>query len=171
MNEMDCLWLPIVKTWRLNERMYGNLTGLSKKMIKQIYGNAQFQQWRRGYDIQPPNVSPFSPIYPGNDQRYVNYVTDIPINFFETITRSLAHGKLEIHRDFPKAESLKDCKFIYNVLFIIFLYHFYSLFFFYLFLTFFFLIKGMDRTIPYFQNTIVPDALNKGKNVLIASSE
>lgn len=138
MNEMDCLWLPIVKTWRLNERMYGNLTGLSKKMIKQIYGSDQFQQWRRGYDIQPPSISPFSQAYPGNDQRYVNYVKDIPINFFETITRSLAHGKLELHRDFPKAESLKDC---------------------------------MDRTIPYFQDTIVPDALNKGKNVLIASSE
>jgi hypothetical protein len=48
---------------------------------------------------------------PGNDSRYVNYVKDVPISWFETAIRSLAAGRLEIHRDFPKAESLKDCKF------------------------------------------------------------
>ena len=41
------VWLPIVKTWRLNERMYGALTGLSKKMIQREYGDAQFRKWRR----------------------------------------------------------------------------------------------------------------------------
>lgn len=82
LNELDSLWLPIVKTWRLNERMCkrplppppppllrltdslfctdGGLTGLSKKMIKQIYGEEQFMKWRRGYDTPPPLVSPFS---------------------------------------------------------------------------------------------------------------
>ena len=44
---LDMVWLPIVKTWRLNERMYGALTGLSKKMIQQEYGDAQFRKWRR----------------------------------------------------------------------------------------------------------------------------
>jgi hypothetical protein len=43
MDEMDCLWLPIVKTWRLNERMYGELTGLSKQMVKQRHGEKQFK--------------------------------------------------------------------------------------------------------------------------------
>ena len=52
LDEMDCLWLPIVKTWRLNERMYGELTGLSKKMVKQRHGEAQFKAWRRGYDVR-----------------------------------------------------------------------------------------------------------------------
>jgi hypothetical protein len=60
MNELDSLWLPIVKTWRLNERMYGGLTGLSKKMIRQIYGDEQFMKWRRGYDTPPPPISSFS---------------------------------------------------------------------------------------------------------------
>jgi 2,3-bisphosphoglycerate-dependent phosphoglycerate mutase len=46
---------------------------------------------------------------PGNDSRYVNYVKDVPISWFETVIRSLAHRRLEIHRKFPKAESLKDC--------------------------------------------------------------
>ena len=59
------VWLPIVKTWRLNERMYGALTGLSKRMIQQEYGDDQFRRWRRGFDERPPPVSPFSPHYPG----------------------------------------------------------------------------------------------------------
>jgi hypothetical protein len=49
----------------------------------------------------------------GNDDRYMNYVQDLKISVFETLIRSLAHGKLEIHRQFPKAESLKDCKCVY----------------------------------------------------------
>lgn len=48
-------------------------------------------------------------IDPGNDSRYVNYVKDVDISIFETLIRSLAHGKFEIHRKFPKAESLQDC--------------------------------------------------------------
>jgi 2,3-bisphosphoglycerate-dependent phosphoglycerate mutase len=46
---------------------------------------------------------------PGNDTRYVNYVKDVPISWFETLIRSLAHRRVEIHRKFPKAESLKNC--------------------------------------------------------------
>ena len=103
-------------------------------MIRQIYGDEQFMKWRRGYDTPPPPVSPFSHacktmkylfpflffsgylqyvifcIDPGNDTRYVNYVKDVPISWFETMIRSLAHGRMELHRKFPKAESLKDCK-------------------------------------------------------------
>jgi 2,3-bisphosphoglycerate-dependent phosphoglycerate mutase len=61
MNELeDSLWLPIVKTWRLNERMYGALTGLSKKSIRQLHGQEQFMRWRRGYDTRPPAISSFS---------------------------------------------------------------------------------------------------------------
>ena len=52
MDEMDALWLPIIKTWRLNERMYGQLTGLSKLMVKQRHGEKQFKAWRRGYDVR-----------------------------------------------------------------------------------------------------------------------
>lgn len=54
LDELDSLWLPIVKTWRLNERMYGSLTGLSKQMVKQRHGEKQFKAWRRGYDVRPP---------------------------------------------------------------------------------------------------------------------
>jgi 2,3-bisphosphoglycerate-dependent phosphoglycerate mutase len=88
--------------------------------------------------VRPPPISSFSHHYPGNDDRYVNYVQDIGISVFETMIRSLAHRKFELHRQFPKTESLKDC---------------------------------MERTIPYFKNTILPQSIDKGKSVLISSSE
>jgi hypothetical protein len=50
---------------------------------------------------------------PGNDSRYVKYVQDMPISWFESFIRSLAHGQIELHRALPKAESLKDCKCYY----------------------------------------------------------
>lgn len=71
MSEMDCLWLPIHKSWRLNERMYGALTGLSKKKTRAQYGERQFKKWRRSYDTKPPAISSFSSHYPGlNTLRY-----------------------------------------------------------------------------------------------------
>ena len=106
---LDMVWLPIVKTWRLNERMYGALTGLSKKMIQQTYGDAQFRKWRRGDAERPPAVSPFSPHYPGNDERYTTYAHDLPVSLLQSAIRSLAHGQLEEHPALPRAESLKDC--------------------------------------------------------------
>mmetsp|Transcript_21216 Transcript_21216/g.44552 ORF Transcript_21216/g.44552 Transcript_21216/m.44552 type:complete len:911 (-) Transcript_21216:2083-4815(-) len=138
MDEMDCLWLPIIKCWRLNERMYGDLTGLSKAMVKQRHGEKQFKAWRRGYAVKPPPVSSFSPNYPGNDERYNKYLKDVRYSISETLIRSIESKRFSFHRKLPKSESLKDC---------------------------------MDRTIPYFTNQIYPEAIAKGKRVLIASSE
>jgi len=90
-------------------RMYGALTGFSKEMIKQRHGETQFKRWRRGYTNRPPAISSFSVHYPGNDDRYVNYIKDIRPSFSESLIRSFAHRKFEIHKKFPKTESLKDC--------------------------------------------------------------
>jgi 2,3-bisphosphoglycerate-dependent phosphoglycerate mutase len=109
LNELDSLWLPIHKTWRLNERMYGALTGLSKKMIGQRHGQSQLKLWRRSYATRPPRTSSFAASYPGNDDRYCKYVKDIRYSVFESVIRSLAHGKVELHRKFPYTESLQDC--------------------------------------------------------------
>ena len=108
MDEMDSLWLPIVKTWRLNERMYGELTGLSKMMVKQRHGEKQFKAWRRGFDVRPPAVSSFSQNYPGNDPRY-RYIQDVRYSVKETAIRSIEKGKPMLVRKLPKTESLKDC--------------------------------------------------------------
>lgn len=109
MDEMDALWLPIIKTWRLNERMYGELTGLSKQMVKQRHGEKQFKAWRRGFDVRPPSVSSFSVNYPGNDNRYQKYLKDKRYSFRETLIRSIEKGELILQRKLPKTESLKDC--------------------------------------------------------------
>ena len=109
LEELDQLYLPLVKSWRLNERHYGDLTGKSKKMVANIYGKEQLKKWRRGYKVRPPPVSSYSFHYPGNDIRRVKYVKDLPISITETFCRSIEDRKLTIHRKFPKCESLFDC--------------------------------------------------------------
>jgi len=108
-DQHDSLWLPIIKTWRLNERMYGALTGLSKVMVKERHGSEKFKAWRRGYKARPPPLSSYSSDYPGNDDRYRNYVKDVRYSFTETLLRTFSEGQLQLHRKFPKSESLKDC--------------------------------------------------------------
>lgn len=108
-DELESIWLPIIKTWRLNERMYGELTGLSKQMVKQRHGEKQFKAWRRGYKVRPPAVSSFSPNYPGNDMRYVKFMKDVRYSISESLIRSIEWKGLKFIRKFPKSESLKDC--------------------------------------------------------------
>ena len=87
---------------------YGALTGNSKSMIGQQYGEKQLKAWRRGYTVRPPKVSSFSLDYPGNDVRY-KYIYDLRISISESIMRSFDSGKIVLHRKLPKSESLKDC--------------------------------------------------------------
>jgi 2,3-bisphosphoglycerate-dependent phosphoglycerate mutase len=63
-------WLPLTRSWRLNERHYGDLQGKNKKQTAEQYGDEQTHLWRRSYDVPPPPVSPASPEHPGNDARY-----------------------------------------------------------------------------------------------------
>jgi bisphosphoglycerate-dependent phosphoglycerate mutase len=180
--------------------MYGALTGKSKQMVANEYGEAQLKvsvrlliaifdviimagcslltfhpslnttkKWRRGFKIQPPPVSSYSLSYPGNDYKRTKYVKDLRISLMETINRSIeakkfqvssfnvcTHSsserisdhlsisalnqspKFQVHRKFPKTESLWDC---------------------------------MQRSIPFYTERIVPEAVNKGKRVLITSHE
>jgi 2,3-bisphosphoglycerate-dependent phosphoglycerate mutase len=68
--EMDMLWLPVQRSWRLNERHYGALQGLDKKATTERHGAEQTKLWRRSYDVPPPPVEPSSPEHPSNDDRY-----------------------------------------------------------------------------------------------------
>jgi 2,3-bisphosphoglycerate-dependent phosphoglycerate mutase len=63
-------WLPVQRSWRLNERHYGALQGKDKKQTAETYGAEQTHLWRRSYDIPPPPVERSSPEHPGNDPRY-----------------------------------------------------------------------------------------------------
>jgi 2,3-bisphosphoglycerate-dependent phosphoglycerate mutase len=69
-DELDLMWLPVKKSWRLNERHYGALQGLNKSETAGKYGEAQVLIWRRSYDIPPPALEKSDPRYPGRDPRY-----------------------------------------------------------------------------------------------------
>jgi 2,3-bisphosphoglycerate-dependent phosphoglycerate mutase len=70
LEEMDLLWLPVEKTWRLNEKHYGELQGLNKAETAQKYGDEQVLIWRRSYDIPPAPVAVNDPRNPRLDARY-----------------------------------------------------------------------------------------------------
>jgi 2,3-bisphosphoglycerate-dependent phosphoglycerate mutase len=67
---MDRLWLPVVHSWRLNERHYGALAGLNKAETAAKYGDEQVHIWRRSYDVRPPLLDPTDPRTSFNDPRY-----------------------------------------------------------------------------------------------------
>lgn len=70
LDEMDLMWIPVVRSWRLNERHYGGLQGLNKAETAKKYGDEQVLVWRRSYNICPPELEKNDPRYPGHDQRY-----------------------------------------------------------------------------------------------------
>ncbi|MBL7113917.1 MAG: 2,3-diphosphoglycerate-dependent phosphoglycerate mutase [Bacteroidales bacterium] len=86
LEQMDLLWIPDVKTWRLNERHYGALQGLNKAETAEKHGEEQVLIWRRSYDIPPPALEKSDERYPGNQARYQD-MND---------------------KDVPSTESLKD---------------------------------------------------------------
>lgn len=86
LEEMDLLWIPVVKSWRLNERHYGGLQGLNKAETAERHGADQVHVWRRSYDVPPPALDEDDERHPGRDPRY----------------RELKES------DLPKTECLKD---------------------------------------------------------------
>jgi 2,3-bisphosphoglycerate-dependent phosphoglycerate mutase len=74
LDEMDLMWIPVQRDWRLNERHYGALQGLNKAETAAKYGEKQVKIWRRSYDIRPPALDEADPRSPANDPRY----KDIP---------------------------------------------------------------------------------------------
>ena len=86
LDELDLMWIPVRKDWRLNERHYGALQGLNKAETAAQHGEAQTKIWRRSYDIPPPPLDRGDPRHPSRDPRY----------------RTLSP------QDLPLTESLKD---------------------------------------------------------------
>lgn len=96
LNEMDLLWIPVEKNWRLNERHYGALQGLNKADTAAKFGTEQVHIWRRSYDIQPPALLQSDPRYPGNDPRYAGLTAEqLPLteSLKDTVTRFLVYWK------------------------------------------------------------------------------
>jgi len=76
LDELDQLWIPVNKSWRLNERHYGALQGLNKAQTAAKYGDEQVLIWRRSYDTPPPPLEESDPRYPGSDPRYTGLTRD-----------------------------------------------------------------------------------------------
>ncbi|WP_455279846.1 2,3-diphosphoglycerate-dependent phosphoglycerate mutase [[Eubacterium] cellulosolvens] len=80
LDEMDLMWIPVYKSWRLNERHYGALQGLNKIETASKYGEEQVLLWRRSYDVRPPALEESDKRYPGKDPKYLNLEKkDIPL--------------------------------------------------------------------------------------------
>ena len=104
---MDLMWIPVHRSWRLNERHYGALQGLNKAETAQKYGDEQVLIWRRSYDIPPPVLDKDDDRYPGNDPRYKDLTEgELPLTeclkdtverflpyWHETIAPTLKEGK------------------------------------------------------------------------------
>ena len=79
LEEMDLMWIPVHRSWKLNERHYGALQGLNKAETAAKHGNEQVLIWRRSYDVRPPSLEESDERYPGKDPRYQNLTKeDLP---------------------------------------------------------------------------------------------
>jgi 2,3-bisphosphoglycerate-dependent phosphoglycerate mutase len=94
LDEMDMQWIPVHKSWRLNERHYGDLQGLNKAETAAKFGDAQVLQWRRSYDIPPPPLTLEDPRHPSRDRRYAPVrAEDLPLceSLKDTVARFLPY--------------------------------------------------------------------------------
>ena len=92
LDEMDRTWLPVQKSWRLNERHYGALQGLNKTDMAKQYGDEQVLVWRRSYDTPPPALEPQDPRSERNDRRYAHLeASQVPLTecLQDTVARVL----------------------------------------------------------------------------------
>jgi len=79
LEEMDQLWIPWIKSWRLNERHYGALQGLNKAETAALHGDEKVKIWRRSYDVPPPPLERTDPRFPGNQRAYKDLdAEDVP---------------------------------------------------------------------------------------------
>ena len=96
LHEMDRLWLPVTKDWRLNERHYGGLTGLNKQEMIDKVGADQVKIWRRSFDIPPPPLEADSPWQLADDRRYDGIAVPNTESLKDTIARVLPYFEAEI---------------------------------------------------------------------------
>ena len=99
MDDMDLMWLPVHRSWQLNERHYGALQGLDKAETAARYGEEQVKVWRRSYATPPPPLTPDDPRWPGRDRRYADLApAELPLaeSLADTVARFLPywHGTI-----------------------------------------------------------------------------
>ncbi len=98
LEEMDLLWIQVEKSWRLNEKHYGNLQGLNKAETAEKYGDAQVLVWRRSYDIPPVELADNDPRNPRLDPKYAAIGNEAPVteSLKDTVNRMVPYWENEI---------------------------------------------------------------------------
>ena len=109
LEEMDELYIPVYKSWRLNERHYGALQGLNKAETAKKYGDEQVHIWRRSFDIAPLSIDKNSEYYPKSDRRYADLAdSDIPLgeSLKDTIARVLPYWHSDISKSLQEGKNV-----------------------------------------------------------------
>ena len=109
LEEMDELYIPVHKSWRLNERHYGALQGLNKAETAKKYGDEQVHIWRRSFDIAPPSIDKDSEYYPKSDRRYADLPdSEIPLgeSLKDTIARVLPYWHSDISKSLQEGKNV-----------------------------------------------------------------
>jgi 2,3-bisphosphoglycerate-dependent phosphoglycerate mutase len=96
LEELDQMWLPVTKDWRLNERHYGALQGLNKAEMAAKFGEQQVLVWRRSYDVPPPALSRDDPRYEGGDARYAGVQVPLTECLKDTVARVVPYWESTI---------------------------------------------------------------------------
>jgi 2,3-bisphosphoglycerate-dependent phosphoglycerate mutase len=99
LDDMDLMWIPVIRSWRLNERHYGALQGLNKAEMAARHGEQQVKLWRRSYAIRPPALAPDDERHPGRDPRYADVPpAEVPLTeaLKDTVARFLPYWESTI---------------------------------------------------------------------------
>lgn len=112
LEELDLLWIPVKKLWRLNERHYGALQGLKKEDVETVHGAHQVRLWRRGYLDAPPPLSPADPRGELRDPRYAGLAPgEVPAteSLKDTVSRVLPAWREQIQADLREGKRVLVC--------------------------------------------------------------
>lgn len=112
LDEMDLMWIPVYRHWRLNERHYGALQGLNKAETAKEYGEEQVHIWRRSYDTPPPELTEDDERHPGRDPRYADLGSDeLPLSecLKDTVDRFLPYWYHHIVPDLDAGKRVLIC--------------------------------------------------------------
>jgi 2,3-bisphosphoglycerate-dependent phosphoglycerate mutase len=108
-DEMDLMWIPVIRNWRLNERHYGALQGLNKAETAQKFGEDQVKIWRRSYSTQPPALEKTDERYPGNDPRYTDLTkAELPLTecLKDTVSRFVPYWEGTISKTIKEGKKV-----------------------------------------------------------------
>lgn len=112
LDEMDLMWIPVINSWRLNERHYGALQGLNKAETADKFGDEQVHIWRRSYDTRPPVLEKDDPRYPGNEAKYAGLSDDeMPLSecLKDTVERFLPYWNETIVPEIKTGKRILIC--------------------------------------------------------------